>query len=330
MNVTGQHKLLAWLVVASAVMLGLTALAPVFLSNLGWLELARAHAFAEARQVRSAEALEKFQRVVAAHRLSRETYLGMGLAQAIAGDELAALSSFRNAGITSQALVDFGHQAQAYHRWDDALAYYKSAANLDPGQPNEGQFLAASICQLAFAQPDMLNQHNQAYCYRQLSQHDGNLIINSHFNSRNTWGWGKRYFSGPTSVIYGVDDTRGKPAPAALIIGLTEDHHGGLVQGITLQSGITVRYSAWVKIQSDKGTNVRLLYFGGQMGGKPMSSILETVSDDIEWTYFEKVLQVPTTDDGLLWFFPAFLTGKGKVWIDDVRLEILSSRTGRS
>lgn len=326
----GRHILLVCTAAVLVVTLRFTILPTLFLSNLGWLQLARAHSFLEARETWSAKALEQFQRAVVTQRPNYETLLGIGIAYVITGNEFAALSSWRNAGVAPQVLIGFGHQAQADQRWDDALLYYKSAVNLEPGQPNEGQFLAASVCQLAFVQPDVLNQRNQAYCREHLFQYGANVIVNSQFNGGGMWGWGKRYFSSSASVIYGVDEREGNPPPAALITGLTEDCHGGLVQGIALLPGTTVRYSAWVRIQSDKGTNVHLLYFGGQVDGKPMSSVLQTVSDDIEWTYFERVFQVPKADGRLLWFFPAFLTGKGKVWIDDVRLELLSTGTERN
>lgn len=329
-TMTRKHILLVCAAAVLVVRLRFSILPPLFLSNLGWLQLARAHSCLEARETWSTKALEQFHRVVATQRSNYVTLLGLGIAYAMAGDEFAALSSWRNAGVAPQVLIDFGHQAQADQRWDDALLYYKSATNLELGQPNESQFLAANICQLAFAQPDVLNQRNQAYCRDHLSQYGDNLIVNGQFNGGDMWGWGKRYFSSPASVVYRLDERTGQPAPAALIIGLTKDYHGGLFQRITLPSGATVRYSAWVKILTDKGTTVRLLYFGSQVDGKPVGSMLQNVSNDIEWTYFERVFQVPKADGMLFTFFPALLTGKGQVWIDDVRLELLPTGTDRN
>ena len=318
-----KQTLLAFVVAVLAIVLRLNFLSGAFLSNAAWLQLARANTFGATRETWITRALNLFQRAVTIDASSHITFLGAGMAHVVADDEVAALSSWQKAEVPPQVLVGFGDQAKVGQKWNDALFYYKGAASLEPGQPNEGRFLAASVCQLTFAQLDVLSQPNQAYCQDYFSQNGDNLIINGQFEEGDTLGWSAYYPSSPTLAIYEADETTGKDAPAAFIEGLTEGYHGGLYQTVTLPSGTIVRYSAWIKIQSEGETSARLLYFGGQMDGKPMGNVFRTVPNDIEWTYLERTFQVPEIDGSILRLFPALLTGKGIVWIDDVRLEVL-------
>lgn len=323
----GRWILLAYLTAVLTIALHFHILPSLFFSNLGWLQLARAYSSPEKDEPWSAKAQELFRRAVATQHANYEALLGAGISCILTGNELAASSSWRNAEIPPQVLLDLGHQAQADKTWNLALLYYKAAGRLDQEESHEGKFLAGNICQYAIAQPLVLSQRNRAYCRDRFTQAGGNLIVNSQFNGGNTWGWGKRYFSSPASANYGIDNSSGNPNPAAVVIGLTEDYHGGLFQSISLPPGITVQYSAKIRTESHEGTNVRLLYFGGQIDGKSFGNALQTITKDIGWTRFERTFQVPDVDGKLLTFFPALLTGTGTVWIDDVRVETIYPNT---
>jgi len=318
----GRRILLTYMVVVLVVMFRLVFLSSVLLSNAGWLQLAVTDGSGTPRETQVMRALNLFQKALVIDAPSRTTLLGTGMAYLMTGNEAAALSNWQEAEIAPRVPIGFGDQARVDQRWNDALLYYRSATRLEQGQSNEGQLLAAKVCQQTFAQPDVLDQPNEAYCQNYFSKNGDNLIINGQFDMGNGWGWGRRYFSSHASVTYGVDRTTGKPAPAASLVGFTEDYHGGLFQTITLPAGITVRYSAWVKVQCAGQASVRLLYFGGQRDGKPIGSALQTVSEEMEWTYLERAFQVPEADGALLRFFPVLLAGRGIVWVDDVRLEL--------
>ena len=303
--------------------LHVTHLSSTFLNNAGWLQLARAYSSWATRETWARGALSLFQKAYFVDRSNYSSLLGAGMGYVIVDNEAAALSSWERAEISPQVLIGLGDQAKAEKRWNEALLYYRGATRLVLYElKKKGEFLAAGICQLTFAKPHMLNQRNQDYCQHYFSQNADNLMINGQFDGGNMWGWSKRYFSSPVSAVYEVDRRRGNPAPAASITGLTADYHGGLFQEITLPPGITVRYIARVKIQKAGEINVRLLYFGGRREGMPMGSAVQTISRDIDWTYLERTFEVPDADENLLRFFPALLTGRGTVWIDDVQLEL--------
>lgn len=314
--VVRQNIRLILLIILFALFAQFPVLESVLLTNSGWLQLIRAQADREVAPKIAAASLSSFQRAVA-QVFHPYAYLGMGFAYALIGDGDAALFEWRKAQVPPYLLVSIGNDANAGHNWDKALLYYRSAAMLGDGK---APFLAGNVCQRVFPQSDLLDRTNQVYCRDLLFEND-NLIVNNQFSEGHDWGWNRRYFSSVEAVRYEVDQEAGRSAPSARIIGLTDAYHGGLFQRIKLPPGLVVRYSGWFKVQAAGDVRVRLLYFGGRSQGEPFGRALRTIKGDIDWTYWETTITIPESDERLFRFFPVLLTGRGVVWLDDVRLE---------
>jgi len=323
----GKQRVLTFLVVVLAVVLRWNSLSGIFLGNAGWLQLARANALGTTQEPLIIEALDLFQRATTSTDAPTPiAFLGAGMAYAILGNGAAALSSWQKARVTPQELIGFGDWARVSQRWNDALFYYRSAATVEQDGPDKGEILAAELCQRFLYQPYTLNQPNQAYCQDYFSKNDGNLVVNGQFDRGHLSGWRQRYFSSRTAVLFTVDKTEGKPAPAGSVQGLKEGYHGGLFQEIAVPPGAIIRFSAWIKIESEGEIEVRLLHFRitskGRVLGKGTRRI---VSQDMGWTRLETKFRAPGINEPVqILFFPVLVLGIGTVWLDDVRVELLS------
>ena len=297
-----------------------TSLASTLISNVAWLQLINLLFDQLPSEKSISHTLNQFNLATAVDKDNHRAYFGKGISYRALGNFDDAQLNWQRAGIASQTLIAYGDWKKANQNWDEALFYYRGASHPDTQLANQSQFLAANICQLFLVELRKLNASNQIYCQTYFSQNDGNFIVNGQFREGSTLSWGERYFSDQISVVYGVDKLTGKSAPAASIIGLTDDYHGGLFQRIALPPGAMIRYSAWLKIEKKGKMDAQVLYMGGRKDNKPFGISLETISNNMEWTFLEKVFQAPEADSQLLTFFPVLLTGQGTVWIDNVRL----------
>lgn len=319
--VAGKQRLLACAAVVLIIALRFMPLSSAFLGNLGWLRLSKTVASSMPREAGARKALTLFQRAVGIDASNSRAFLGAGIADVLLGDEAGALASWQEGRIAAEVLIGLGNKARS---WDDALAYFKGAASLDEGQPNEGKFLAGRVCQRAFAQPDGLSRPNQLYCRTYFLQNGDNLIVNGQFHEGNTWGWdGQFFFSNPALSTCQVDRTAGKPAPCLSIAGSNDGRHHGLYQTLSLRPGTRIRYSAWFKTQSAGEMEARLLYIGWGQHDKRQGNQREIVSGDMEWTYLERTWRLPEGSKAEINLYPVLLSGKGTIWIDDVKMEVL-------
>lgn len=297
-----------------------------FINNLGWLHLTYTAAPISQKEAEVAKAMMWFQKAASINTGQHQAFWGMGMADALIGHEATAISSWEKAGVEPDILVRMGNNLLTSDQHDEALIYYKGANQLSLTQPNEAVFLAANVCQESFGQLTKLNQLNQIYCQQYFANNEKNLIVNGQFVLNTLSGWRERYFQSPKFATYFVDETVGDPPNAATLVGLTEGYHGGIFQIISLPPGTRIRYSAWFKIQTDSEVNVRLLYLGGRQNDEPFGNALDAITENMGWSYLERTVSLPKADESIYMFFPALLTGKGKVWFDNVRLEILSDQ----
>ena len=294
-----------------------------FIGNLAWLQLSIATNSRTEGKVQAAEAIELFQRAITIDTTNERVFWGMGTTYGVLGDEAAAIANWQKSGAAPNTLIAMADSLLFNEFYDEALTYYKGASELSLVQPSEASFLAANVCQRKFERLSVLNQANELFCRKYFDQNEGNLIVNGQFVGSELSGWNKRYFSRMTSVIYALDETTGHPPAAISVTGVTDVYHGGLFQTIGLPAGVEVRFGAWIKVQGAGTFNARLLYVGGQQDGQPFGNAPHSVSENMEWAYLERTIRLPRVDDTLYTFFPVLLTGKGRVWIDGVTLEIV-------
>lgn len=91
-------------------------------------------------------------------------------------------------------------------------------------------------------------------------------------------------------------------------------------------TGKRVKFSAWVKsadVEEWSGLWMRV------DGGKEMLSFDNMqdrpIKGTTDWKLYEVVLDVPATSSGI--FYGILIEGRGQVWIDDAKLEIVPSTT---
>lgn len=295
----------------------------VLYGNLGWLQLAyQLGQTAASRKTRVRQALDYFERAIDVDERNRSAYQGKGLVQAIGNDEKGAWRNWQKGEADPVWLNRLGDLAKKDRQWNDALLYYRGVSKLVKENP-ASDFQSATVCQLSLAHQTGLTQSNSFYCSELFAENEGNLIINGQFE-KGWGGWNKRYFSDKELVAYRVVE-EGKPAPACLIEGMSEDYHGGPFQLVALPPGITVHYSAWIKVQNTHNANLRLLYIGWQTGdGRSEGVYSKEIKGDIDWTYLHLEFQVPRARMALFRFFPILVTGEADILVDDVCLKLLN------
>ncbi|MCO7223035.1 hypothetical protein [Pleionea sp. CnH1-48] len=143
-------------------------------------------------------------------------------------------------------------------------------------------------------------------------------------------GW---RFTGSDQQLYkvGIDQQQGKPAPSAYLFaqeGTNSEQFGTISQRFNPQKylGKRVRLSAWVKTTNVEGwaglwMRIDTQTFKGltfdNMKNRPIVG-----SND--WKKYSIVLDVDSRATALL--FGVFMSGKGKLWVDDFKFEVVDSK----
>ena len=86
-----------------------------------------------------------------------------------------------------------------------------------------------------------------------------------------------------------------------------------------------MRVSGRFKVKTEEDLEARLLYVAWRaLDGKPQGNQSARQTTDLEWTRFERVFVVPDSNGSTIDFYPAVFSGKGTIWFDNLRLEILT------
>ena len=290
----------------------------VLYNNIGHLIWLRA---SKEKSITAEAALPYFERAIAANPSSSHARIGAAMVNIQLGNEEEAFAHLNAGGVNPSILVEYGNKEAARGDDNKALLLYKDSAILGS---REGHILAGNICQHAFYQPQNLSEDKLDFCRAYFTDNENNLIVNANFESGDLIGWTQRYWSG-FSGAYLVEQDADERTFTAVIDGEKESEVGSISQRITLPPGTMVRFSARVKAELQTGANIRLLHaVWTRPDGKPGGNQLVIIDDDMDWDYVERTLTIPEAQGRSFTFSPAILTGRGNVWIKDVRLEIVS------
>lgn len=290
----------------------------VFYNNAGRLIWLKA---SEEKALTVEAAMPYFQRALESNPRYPQARISAALVNILMGNEEEAFAHWEAGGIDPSILVAYGNKEEKSGNYNDALLLYKDSAELGS---REGYILAGNICQHVFYEPEQLSDDKLDLCKNYFSDNENNLIVNANFDSGDLIGWSKRYWSG-FSGRYLVDREDENETFTAIIQGENDKEIGAVSQELTLPADTAVRFSARVKVDLQEGAEVRLLHIvWTRPDGESAGNQFATIDEDMEWEYVERTIQLPQAKRGSYAFSPAILSGRGNVWIDDVRLEIVS------
>jgi hypothetical protein len=290
-------------------------------NNAGWLQMARVALQGGSTSV----ATDDFARALVADGTNRRAALGGGMAYAIALDEPNALRLWQQGQVAPDTLYELGRRARDRHQLELALIYFHGADSLlQPTESGQGYFLEGRLCQSYRVDPT-LPPAVESHCQDYFAENDGNLLLDGQFEQAIGWGWtGDFFFTNPEKATLALEETEGRPAPSLRLDGLTSGRHGGIYQRIALQPGAKVHFSGYFRAKNAADLAAWLLYVEWNQQGKPQGISFVTADTDMEWTLLEWTVTLPEGSEPWMNFYPALLIGKGTVWSDDLRVEILS------
>lgn len=293
-----------------------------FWSNIGWLQN---NGGVERRLTPPHSSIEPFRRAIQANPDNKRAYLGAGVTFAALLQEGSALAAWRAGNISPDLLAQMGIQASDRSLYDVALIYFRSADQLSPHSSGENIFLVGNLCQTLLANLTILTSSNQQYCQNYFAQNDGNLLLNGQFEYDTNWGWrGQFFFNDRAQASLEHDYLSGVPTPSLVLSGLTSGPHNGLYQRISMPPGTRMRFSGFFRTEDAVELNARLLYVEWRQNGVTQGVDFARIESNLEWHYFETYFTLPIGSDPWLQFYPVLLEGQGRIWVDDVRVEVLS------
>lgn len=269
------------------------------------------------------EAHSQLSRAVELDATNQSAYRGLGMVSAERLDEAGAQNFWRLANMDVRRLNRMGQQIRDQGHFDIAFIYFRSAAALDTSA-EEGRFLAGKLCQAILANPRVLSIENQQYCVSLFEAQNGNLLLNGHFDYPLNLGWnGALFFTDPEFARAEVDSTMGVPPPSLQLRGFTEGRHAGVYQRIAIPPGATIHFSGYFRVALANGLETPLLYVEWRDGGKVHGTSFYKATENMDWTYLEGAMTLPSTSEPWVNFYPALLIGRGIVWSDNLSVEII-------
>jgi hypothetical protein len=266
-------------------------------------------------------ALTFFERAIALNPRYLQPQIGAALLNLQLGNESQAFSHWETGDVDSSILVAYADKEKNFGQSDRAMTLYADSARLGSRQ---GHILAGNLCQQTLYDPMQLSKDKQDFCETYFRDNANNLIVNGDFESGDFTGWLRRYWSG-FSGRYLIDNNTNTKQPTAIIYGEKDKEVGAISQELTLKEDTTVRFSARLKADLQENAQARLLHIvWTRPGGMPGGNQLITIDESQDWEYLERTISLPRVERNAYTFSPVILTGKGKIWIDDVRLEIIS------
>lgn len=312
-----------WIFIAFALLL-LFTLRQVygdFWSNLGWVT----YNINTKQEIFSEIPLEFFKTSLSANSKNQEAYLGAGIIYTLTRDEANAYNMWLQGKVQPTLLNQIGIQKQSEGKYDEAFIYFRSSEKLDSTTLGEGYFLAGKLCQENLNNVNSIARVNQSYCDDYFANNHDNLLLNSQFDYPISWGWrGESFFTDESENTRSLDFHLGSPAPSLLLTGLTQENRAGLYQRITLQPNTEVKFSGYFQVEDVENIEVKVLYIEWSVDGRTMGNEQLTITSSKEWTHLERTFLLPNNSEGWIQFYPVLLKGQGKVWIDNVRVEIKS------
>lgn len=294
-----------------------------FFNNFGWLQLNKIGFDVVACPKLQQKNIELFQNSIDLNSQNQRAYLGAGLMQYNLGNSKRAITIWEDGSIQPDLLVGYGQQKEETGHLNDALFFYDSATKLNPGNSDFPQILTGNICQRTFADNTRLTIDWQNYCRNYFLTNNDNLIVNGDFETGDLSGWSERRWSG-FSGWYLIETQ--KDNSIALIHGVTNNEIGTLSQSINFSSGTTINFSARIKAELAPGAKARLLHIVWiQQDGSTNGQKFQEITKSIDWQFFEKKFQLTGEKNTLYIISPVLLVGEGKIWFDDVELQVISN-----
>jgi len=204
-----------------------------------------------------------------------------------------------------------------------ALELYGAAIELDPGA-STAWYQIGDYCTLMAISKTLQIARPERLCQQYFEWNQGNLIVNGGAEGGQI-GW-LIYSSSGEEAVFNVDRTVSHTGQAsALVESKSPKYHGGWYQRLPVTEGTDYLYSAWIKTESLERLQVQALYLQWSEGGRPVGHAENVLTGNRDWTYVETTIRGPRSDDGVLLIYPTLVTGRGRVWVDDVRLLPLAS-----
>jgi len=146
-----------------------------------------------------------------------------------------------------------------------------------------------------------------------------NLLANGTFAEGQT-DWQVYNPSGEDADYLVTETVVGSGEKSGLIVGKSAAYHGGWYQQVQTKKNMPYLFSFYLKTEDDSDLNGRILYWENYRNDQPDGHWIEGLPKNAEWTSKWTVFLAPQSDKGLVTFYPVLVTGRGKVWIKDVRL----------
>jgi len=209
--------------------------------------------------------------------------------------------------LSSNALL-YDYLGDAYAAaglWDQAVAALQQATRLDPDAAS-GRRPYALALDAVLAQADASGEPLFP-----------NLLDNPGFEDRRA-GW--RVYDPSASATFTTDTSNARQGQRSGLIRSNQGgYHGGYFQFHRLKPGHTYLYAFDLKVRDDGGLKGRLLYWDYKRGGRIVGDWAAPFAGTQDWTREAWFFTVPGGVRGVS-LYPVLVGGRGRVWLDDVRL----------
>ncbi|MBC7238021.1 MAG: hypothetical protein H5T69_19430, partial [Chloroflexi bacterium] len=247
--------------------------------------------------------------------------LGRGIALVYLGRGAEAWESFRRASDGAGQLFYLGQRAAEAGEADLALPFYLGAAVVEGEEGGRGRLQAELLCQRYLTNPAVLGGFGEAFCAARIGAQNGNVFVNGQFDAGlQAWRtWAREGLANGVDI----DADEGQPAPCALLRSESAKGQANLGQRLDLPAGAQVRLSGRFRVQMAKGGRARLWVIK-PVRGSEWTIVGAKVTGESPWAEFSHLYTAPEDEAEALFIYPAVLLGRGVIWVDDVRAELVS------
>src|SRR5262245_980776 len=137
------------------------------------------------------------------------------------------------------------------------------------------------------------------------------------------WGGGGKGYE----LVRDTEAKHGGTASGAIRSAADAENFGTFTQGVQAAKyrGKRVRLAGWIKANGVAGwSGLWMRVDGKEKTGLAFDNMNDrAVKDTSDWTQFQVVLDVPDAAEQL--YFGCLLVGKGKIWVDDLTLDIVGN-----
>jgi hypothetical protein len=311
------------LAIVAAAVLALPQIKSVFVSNLGWVYVARAATSA----MNGEEAVQAERWFAQVPPAGNVRYLfGYGIASLQMGDTQAALARWQQGKVSYNTLAELGSSHQLMYHWKAALGFYVGA-DQQAQQAGVPATYTNQFCQMIRTRESEYLGDKAHYCQSYLDS--GNLLVNGDFQLGADLGW--RLY--PKSVVPGLvmnveASTSDQGSVLKLVTSSPDTERFLLCQRIPLYPNESVRFSVDVKVDAQANTGsaaamVRPLYIGWQKEGSPEGNTRQ-LTTPLRWTSYARDFQLPEGAAPGVLFCPLVITGAATAWVANAQVDSLS------